>query len=165
MYHILHTVLGDKNRLNSRISEISDITNKNMNTYFIILIIPLLLARIKLTNNLTSYSCENFWLSLPLSLSMCSASCEMGMGGWEIIPGVWKLSLRIFTGSEGAAGMTPTLPPPPPIPPPTWLPPWSAIKGFVTWAWSRDLGCLRRLQREVMCVKVLPMSWFVKYYF
>lgn len=35
---------------------------------------------------LTSYSWESLRLSLALSLSMCSAMSEMGMGGWLSIP-------------------------------------------------------------------------------
>lgn len=34
----------------------------------------------------TSYSWESFRLSLAFSSSVCSASSEMGIGGWFIIP-------------------------------------------------------------------------------
>lgn len=34
----------------------------------------------------TSYSCENFRLSLALSLSRWSARSMMGIGGWLAIP-------------------------------------------------------------------------------
>ena len=76
----------------------------------------------------TSYSCENFRLSFALSRSMWLANSEIGMGGCEIMPGVWKFRRRISTGSVGA-----------------WLVPMSAaISGRVTAAWSGALhGCLR----------------------
>lgn len=49
---------------------------------------------------LTSYSCESFRLSLALRSSVCSASSEMGMGGWFIIPAHQTKTINIHPGEE-----------------------------------------------------------------
>lgn len=44
---------------------------------------------------LTSYSCESLRLSLALRSSVCSASSEIGMGGWFIMPARQKRERKI----------------------------------------------------------------------
>ena len=92
--------------------------------------------------SILSYSAVNFVEPSLFKSSMWPDKSDIGMGGWDSMPGVWKFILRISTGSDGAIMLAFCISKP-------------DMSGVITW--PESIGCLMGWRRRLNMMTMTTM--------